>query len=75
MYTTELSDIDGIKYSPYVYNRTIKYQWNKILTLCIQQNYQISMAESTHRMYTTEPSATNYIKSSQYVFNRPINYK
>ena len=46
-----------------------------VLTVCIQQDHQLPMRESTHRMYTTEPSATNATKYSQYVSNGTINFQ
>ena len=43
MYTTEPSTTNDIKHAKYVYNRTINYQWHKVLTVCIQQNNQLQM--------------------------------
>ena len=43
MYLAGPSTTNGIKYSQYVYDRLIKYQWNKVLTVCIQENYQLPM--------------------------------
>ena len=59
MYTTESSVTNDLKYSQYVYNKTISYQW----------------LLSTHNMYTTEPSAKNDIKYLQYVYNITNTYQ
>ena len=44
MYTTEQSTTNDIMNLQYVFDRIMNYQWHKVLTVCIRQNYQQSMA-------------------------------
>ena len=59
MYTTEPSATNDIKYSQYIYNRTINYKCHKALPVCIQHNYELQATLVNSTMHNSILSHTS----------------